>query len=487
MLKEFIKISKHMIIYGFGGLLTKALGFFLLPFYTHYILPEEYGIMALVDLVGYFVGVLLSVGVSTSFMKYYYDCKDDNEKNLLISSTHIFVFATGTIILLISLFFSEDICKFVVGDTKSTVLFRLLFLSLFFQAYLDIFTSLLRAKEKSKQYSILQLVRTLCLLTLNIYFIAFLKIGILGIFLSTLVVNIIFSVPFNLWLLFHSGLRISGYYFKEMLIFGLPLIPMGFFELTFHFSDRFFLKEFSTMSAVGIYSVAYKLGGILGIIIVLPFNLVWSAKLFELSTKEHGKEVQRKILTHLLAIAAFIGLAISVPIKEIVQIMTPEKYHEAYHIVPLIVLGYVFYATNWVFRGGLLIHKRTTQISFIAGATAIINVLLNWLLIKPYGALGAAVATVISYFTYSALMHFFSNKCYPVSYESLRIFKLTVTGALIFAVSRFLPEFSLAISIIIKGMLVLIYPILLYFVGFFNSDEKRIIFKTYEKLITAKS
>ncbi|MFQ5454155.1 MAG: lipopolysaccharide biosynthesis protein, partial [Candidatus Zixiibacteriota bacterium] len=173
-----------MVVYGLGGFLTRAVGFLLLPFYTYYILPEEYGVMALVDLTGYILGVFITVQLSSGFMKYYYDCKSEEDKNRLIASTYLLVLLTGIIVLGILEVYAPEVCSLIVGGTEHTLLFRLVFITIFLDSLYSIFQSYIRAKERPTLFVVLQVTKTLLSLILNVYFIAFLKLSILGIFLT---------------------------------------------------------------------------------------------------------------------------------------------------------------------------------------------------------------------------------------------------------------------------------------------------------------
>lgn len=472
MFKELKDISRQFIIYGIGGLMTRAIGFILLPFYTHYIVPAEYGVMALVDMTGYLVGVFVMFEVSSAFMKFYYDSDTAEQRSELIATTHFLVALSGIVVLGVLQYFAEDICSFVIGDVKYTVLFRLLFVSLLFNGLSNIFQSNLRAEEKSTKYLLFELSRTFLALVLNIYFVAFMRLSILGIFLSTTIVSVIYAIPCTLWLMRGIWTRVSGHYLKEMVLFALPMVPSGLFELTFHYSDRFFLKTYSTMEQVGIYSVAGKFSMILGILIAYPFRLMWSAKLFDLSKKEGGMEIQQKVLTYLLFASFFVALSISIPIKEVIRLLLPSGYQEASRFIPIVLLGISFYSLNWIFKGGLLIKKRTGLISVVAGVTAALNILFNWFLVRPFGAIGAAWAISISYFSYSAIMFAVSYRYYPVTYETARMVKLVMAAAIVYAGSRLLPETALALDLAIKAALVLTFPLLLYFMNFYDRKEK---------------
>ena len=482
MFSELKNIGKHTVVYGLGTLLTKVVGFLLIPFYTHYIDPTEYGIMALVDLTGYVISVLVSGQISMAFLKYYYDCHNDEEIKVLVGTSHFIVFSFGLIIIGICLLFTPEICRFIIGNTKYTLLFRLLFINLFFMAFQDVFLAYLRGKEHSRFFITIQVSKTFLCLMLNIYFIAFLKMSILGIFLSTALVTTFFAVSCGVWLIYKTGFKVSIFQLKEILVFGLPMVPTTLFIYTLHYSDRFFLKTYSTMAVVGIYSIGYRFASILPLLVNQPFRLMWNAKLFQLSKHEDGKEIQKKVFTYLIFTLCFFTLAICVPIKEAVYLLTQQKYHEAYKIVPYVVVGYVFIGLSWVFRGGLFINKKTVLDSVVAGITAVANIILNAVLIKKYASIGAAWATMLSYFLFSFLGCIVSHRYYPIQYEFYRVVKIVAAAVLIYATSQLLPDMSIFVTLIVKSFLILTYPLVLYLFDFYEPREKRKLSKAMEAI-----
>lgn len=472
MFQEIKNIGKHMFVYGLGGLLPKAIGFLLLPFYTHYIMPAEYGVMALIDLTGYVVGIILTGQISIGLLRYYYDCPTEEERRKLITTSYFIIITTGSAILGLLQFYSPELSKIIIGDSQYTLLFRLLFVGLLAGALQDIFMAYLRAQEKSPLYVVFQFSNLLCCIVLNIYFIAFLNLSILGIFLSNAIVNSCFAISCSIWLLKRSGLSISTHYLKELVLFGLPMIPSTLFLYSLHYADRYFLKLYSTMALVGIYSVAYKIGSIVGLLVNTPFRTMWSAKLFQLAQEESGKDIQRRVLTYLLFLICFVALCLCVPIKEIVFLFTSAKYHDSYKLVPIIALGYLFLGVNWIFRGGLLIKKKTGLDAMVAGASALFNLLLNAVLIYYFGVWGAAWATMLSYFFYSALMFIVSHRYYPISYEFTRLTKILFATSVVYAVSTLIPDMDLFYSLFVKALLIACFPLFLYFLGFFDAGEK---------------
>jgi O-antigen/teichoic acid export membrane protein len=78
-------LTKHSLIYGLSGILSRSIGFLLIPLYTHYLTPADYGTLELLDLTSYIIGMLAAMGISNSVMRFYYEFSEQEMKDQVIS------------------------------------------------------------------------------------------------------------------------------------------------------------------------------------------------------------------------------------------------------------------------------------------------------------------------------------------------------------------------------------------------------------------
>ena len=105
------KLFKHMSIYGLGGIITKAINFFLLPIYTRVLVPADYGTLELVYMVGSIIAILYGFMISSGYVREYYVNKDEEHRQILLSSTFWFAFVSTMIILLLIFFFTGKLSR----------------------------------------------------------------------------------------------------------------------------------------------------------------------------------------------------------------------------------------------------------------------------------------------------------------------------------------------------------------------------------------
>ena len=150
---------------------------------------------------------------------------------------------------------------------------------------------------KSGQFVAFSLFRLILAITLNVYFIIVLGMGVMGILLSTLITSIVMSLVLNVPQLVKAGLKYSPKLIKDMLKFGLPMIPSQFGTLIVNLSDRFFIKGYCSIAEAGIYSLGYRFGVLPGTFVSEPFNQVWQPRRLEMYDQDNAEEIFGRIFT----------------------------------------------------------------------------------------------------------------------------------------------------------------------------------------------
>ena len=444
----------------------------MIPLYTNLLKPEEYGILELLTLTIDVISTIVGVGMAAAVMRFYYKYDEVEQRKSIVSSSLISSLVIMAATTLVSLLLCNRLTLLVFSSSQYTGYLRLMIISMFFSAGIEIPLVYLRAKQKSVQFVVISTIRLLLSLTLNIVFLVILHKGVEGILYSGLISSILISTYLLVATLRDTGIRFNLGQVMDILKFGAPLLisDMSAFMLTF--ADRFFLNHYRNLESVGLYSLAYKFGMLISVIFIVPFHQIWSARMFEIARQEDAKEIISKILSYFLMGALFISLGLSVMTKDILRLISNPSYWSAYSLVPLISLAYVLNGIIYVVGVGILVSEKT---KFIAIATAIamtVNLLFNFLLIPEWGKIGAAYSTFISYFVRVALIYYFSQKLFRINYnwkQMLQIGGIYCGIIVLFFAIKIEP---LIISLVFCTALTLSFPLLLYFLGIFNQKEK---------------
>src|SRR5690348_13198663 len=119
---------RHTIVYGLGNVLAKALGFLMLPFYTHYLNPLDYGILEILDLSMSLFGMFLTMGMIAAVLRCYAAAQTPQDKKRVISTAMLFVLTTGAVTLVVGAAFIRPISYFILGPKVSPTYLLISFL-----------------------------------------------------------------------------------------------------------------------------------------------------------------------------------------------------------------------------------------------------------------------------------------------------------------------------------------------------------------------
>ena len=415
MTSSRIKIVKHSLIYGSAELLNKGLAFLLIPLYSRTFDRAEYGILQLLVITGTLISIVSQLGLSSALFRTVLN----HEK-----TEHAGIYASATRFLTLISLFTAFILFILVpqwgnfltgGLVSSRVLYYLIGAALFKNLTI-VPNAKLRIEEKPVLFSLYNSSRYATQLGLILIAVLFLKKGIWGVIWADLAVSILWGI-LGLWIL-RSELQAATdkKSLKEMLHFGLPLVPAALALYLLNMADRYLLKILTSAESVGLYSMGYRIGMIM-VIAVGAFQQSWAATMFRVAKGPNPEEEFPKLYNHFSAVLLLIGLGISLFSNEILYVFSTPLYFNASTLIPWVAGGYYFLGLYYFTAIGIHLKKKTQWQPLIVGIAAILNVGLNFCLIPVWGGHGAAVATFISFLVMGVLATLTSQHYYPLPYQ----------------------------------------------------------------------
>jgi len=295
MLRTSLKqLGKHSLVYGLGSMLAKLLAFLLLPLYTRYLTPADYGIYSLLIITSAVAGILMQLGFGSAlFREVIYQ---ESEESTVISTSLYFLLAEVALFLTLLLIASSHLSGLIFGTPDYAYLLRLTFIGAALGVLDVLMMAKLRIHTKSTLFAALTVTKLLVAIALNILFIVVLRRGVEGLVMTNLI-QAAFSACVSLAIL-AGDLRptFSMPILQRLLSFGVPLIPFGLSTQVLTYADRYFLKHFSTATEVGLYSLGYNIGMVLNLL-VSAVQLAWPAQMFAIAKQPNAEKQIARILT----------------------------------------------------------------------------------------------------------------------------------------------------------------------------------------------
>jgi len=471
MFKTITSAIKGSLVYGLGNLSIKLVGLVLFPLYTDAFSLEEFGIIGILDISIQVLVAVVGLSLTSALFRFYFDKKYVQKQGELVFTTlMILVVVVLAITLILSNFTSGiSFLLFKSGDYDSII--KVILIAGGLQVINNIPNTVLRLKEKAKLYAITNLVKVTVILVTTIIFIVKMKLGIIGVYYGQICGNAVY-------LLILSGFMIRNITFKfnrpglaEMLGFSIPLIFSSISTVILTVLDRFSLNYLVGLDDVGIYSTGYKIGNVL-LFVVMASQLALPTILFKNMEAKDNKRLYSKVMTYNTFTLMIMVIGLSVFSMEVVKILARDpSYWAAYTIIPFITVSILFNSMRYLLTLNLSIVKKTAIVAIIVTIMSAINLGLNLLMIPLYQANGAAISTMITQLIFLITTYFIAQKHYKVPYEIKKLLLMVGIGILFIILGFATNGLPLYLRLLIKSALVLLFPVVLYFLKFYEKVE----------------
>lgn len=460
--REVQTAVRHSAMYGLGNIIAKAMGFLMVPFYTHYLNPVDYGILELLDLSMSLFGMLLNMGITAALLRSYSDAKTAEEKRVAVSTAFLFVTVTGVLTFVLAVGLVPRISSMLFGPSIPSRYLLLSFSSFILGYIANLPRTYLRALEASGRFVLVDTLSLVLMLVLNVVFIAVLQIGLMGILLSSLISAVLQVVVLCGWIVRRTGFGFSGRILRTMVSFGLPLIFSNLALFSLNFADRFFLKHFQSLEVVGLYAVGYKFGFMLNYLLVQPFYVMWQARMYAIREQQNHPEVFNQIFVLYSFLLTYAGLGFAMFSTEVVHVMAGQKFAGSAEVIPIVTLAYVFCGIGYFTQSGMFLTNRTNVLGAVSAAAAVLNLVLNYWLILHYGMSGAAWATVLSFAAIAVASYWFSQKVFHLPLAAGRVGTAIALAIGFYLLGRYASPESFAGTVLMKAGLLAAFPLVLW-------------------------
>jgi len=471
------------IIYGLGSVLLRSLNLLVLPLYTHYLTPEDYGIVAIGASLTALLSLIMPLSLYSAIVPFFFEKMSEANRRRMMGTIWIAMLAGGLLISLLLELLGTRFFDVVFPQLSFEPYGRIAIWSAFFVVFSFLPLNLYQAKEKPQSFIFWTSATLVLTVALTIFFVVFLEYGAYGYLLGTLVANIVMAIPFTIVIFRDIDFKVDFSYLKKALVFSLPLLPHSIANWVLAVSDRAILQFYVSVSALGIYSLGYTFG-MIQILIGVSMTQAWIPFLFKRIADEGESSEPRlaRIITYYVLFLSIVAIGLSLFSKEVIYILTTESFHSASEIVPIVVIAYLWNGLYIIPLNFLFLKKKTSLVPIVTIPAALVNLVMNFTLVPHFGIMAAAWATFFAFLSQLVIIQVIAMKVYPFPYEFRRIVSLLLVSVLIISISLLL-NFSLLENFLIKVFLFLSVPVILFYSGFLFNDEQVFLTNSFKKMI----
>lgn len=388
---KYKRLLSNTAILGAGTFASKVLVLLLMPFYTSILSTSQFGTADLIAQTANLLIPLAAVGICDGIFRFTLDSSED-KRSILSTGMAILLGGSAALALVMPL----------VGLFRQLDGYLLLIALYVIAANLHAaFANYIRALGKTTLFAVQGIVNTVLTIVLNVLFLVVFDLGSTGYVLSvvvadfTMAVLLFFVARLYRDLSFRAVRRDTA---KALLKFSVPYIPTTMMWLITSVSDRYIVAAYCGESANGLYAAAYKLPTLLSLVSGV-FVEAWHFSTVKDASEEEKSGFFGSVYVNFMCVM-FMGASVLIAGSKIfTRILLADAYYMSWKYVPILVLATTF-STLVSFLGSVYFLKKKSVMSMLtAMAGAVVNIILNFVMIPDHGAMGAAVATLISYLT----------------------------------------------------------------------------------------
>ncbi|MCK9208776.1 MAG: oligosaccharide flippase family protein [Salinivirgaceae bacterium] len=482
MIIDLKRTFRKTSVYALGNVATKLIGLILIPLYTdvHYFSVSDYGALGILEITSQVLVAILGLSLAQSLTRWFWDA-DFIEKQKSVFFTSLFMMVgLSAIIILGMLPLSGFFSKLLFQDASYTYIIQLVLISSGIQVITNHVLALAKLQEKALLYSVTNIIKLTITLGLTIYFIVGLGKKLDGIFEASVIgsaLSLVILVPYSLK---NCDWHFEWGILKEMLIFGYPLIIASISGVFFSVIDRYFINYMRGLDDVGIYNLGFKLSSTLNVVVITSIQLALSPIMMKKMNDPDNKRFYSKVMTYFSFVLMFCIIGLSLFSLEGIKVFVNNTlYWDSVYVVAILSLATLFSMMKDQALMGLHITKKTKITGTVIVIATGINVLLNALLIPGWGIYGAAIGTLISQIAFFWIIYYKAQQAYYIPFEMNKIYKILAVGVVILVSGLLLNPVNAWIRIPAKMLLLGLYFVALYQLGFFDKVEKETLLRIF--------
>lgn len=421
-MEDYVSIMQNLVktsgIYALGSITLPFISLVLAPFLTHNLSRTEYGALAVLTTTISLLAGATQLGLGSAFFRSYsYDYESQHDRLGVLSTVVILLTLTSLGVTIALVFAAPWLTAFLLNGPSLSNPVRLAALVVFLLNLTVPGFAFLRAENRAAFFVILSIASLLITLGATIVLVGRLHMGIVGSLIAT-GGGYAFVVACTLPpILVRAGIRLRFDIAWGLLAFGFPNVFSFLAMWVLQLSDRFLLARLGSLAETASYAVAYSLGGAIGVVVLSPFLLAWPSVMFTIGKRDDAVHVFQQMFRWYSVVLLFVTYALSIVGTAVLDIFFPLSYHSASPIIPIVAASIMFYGVyNFVGLGVGLKRKTWLAVVFTTIA-ALVNVGFNLFLIPRYGAMGAAVSTLIAYIVLASICYIVTQRIYPVPFE----------------------------------------------------------------------
>jgi O-antigen/teichoic acid export membrane protein len=468
------QILRHSSIYGIGVMVQKMGSIVMLPIYTRYLSPSDYGLIELLDLSVTVLGMIFGAQFSAALFYHYFKAETPKARGTVVTTTLIGSAVLGALGGGLGILLAGRVSVLVFHTPAYAAYLRILFLQFIFSLPLESCFCWLRTINRADLFVLLSICRLVLSAALNTIFLVGFRLAVTGFLTGSLIATAVLAVAMVFLCLHRTSLAFDFILLQRLFRYSLALSIAGAALFIMNFADRFFLQRFTTLADIGLYSLAYRIAMLISYL-HSSFHTYWSAQMYDLAQRKAYAMYFSRVFTYLFLTLSTASVVISLCSGIALHILATPAFFAARRLVPILLLAYFLRAVGDYFRCVLYIENqpgRDAQLNWLGAGLCLLGYAV---LIPGLKVWGAAVATVLAFALVAVVGFIWARRLQPFVLEWRRLAAISSAAGVAIYGHFLLPAAALGEEVVATALLVCVYIGLLVLLLPAHAEEKALL------------
>jgi O-antigen/teichoic acid export membrane protein len=412
--KKYQNLINQSALYGLGIFLMKGISLVMLPVYTHYLSPEDYGRLEILVIVANVASIILGFGLVEALCRFVGLAKSFTDKKKHAGECLFLAIIVAVLSYVFFYFFSSSVALLLPGKITAQEVY-LLGIALAVGGIIDVPLAWLRITDNALLFFKITMLKVILQVTLTVYWLS-LGSGISSILMAGAVSSVIVAIILCVIQIKQTGIAFSLDNLLSISKYACPIFIGGLATFALSGMDRWILADYFGAKEIAAYAIAIKFASVPPLLLQ-PFTLWWFPKRYSVLHEENGLEINAHfaVVGSIASVLICGGLGLFGPY--LIKLLTPIEYHAAATILPWLLICSLIKMLSDLLNLGCFIDKTSQLQMKINLASGAVGALLLFILVPWLAILGAVISLLIANGLRLIMFYYFSQKKLHLPYK----------------------------------------------------------------------
>jgi O-antigen/teichoic acid export membrane protein len=428
----------------------------MLPIYTRYLTPADYGVVGLLTFALALFEPIFGARLARAIPKFYLEATDEQSKRAVIWGALGLTGAVSVVTVLALVLTRGAGAQLLFGDRKYALVVGLFAVTLLTQPVEETGMMYVRLQERSRLFLGFSMLKLALQVSCNLLLVVYWRGGVLGVVEGGVFASTVAGLGLTVYVALNERPAFDWRLTRRMLQFCWPLWLSGIAGLYIGSSGAMYLRVFGSLAAVGLLELGLKFATVVDMLIWTPFWQHWEPMSFRYYREEHGRRKFQVAFTVVSALMFTGGLGVSIFAETVIRVMASKSFYAAAGIVPILTLGFILNSLNAFSSFSFLLTGHTKVHTLCQYATAAVITIAYFALVPSFGLVGAACAQCVAFAASFVLVRVVAARYYDPGFNLVPLAAFLLVGVVAYVCSNVvLGTHAIGIDLLIKSLVLL--------------------------------